>query len=81
MQKNSEHQSKKQSRLNELSENCGTGVVFKGGRAAKGKEVQELGGDQNPSFKASLRSKIGQERKEKRRCRERKDCKKNDGKR
>ena len=78
MQKDSESQSKKQSHSNKLSENSTKGDVRWGERPEKEGRLVELAGDQNTGSEAPPRSKIGQERKEQRRCQGRSDCQRSD---
>ena len=78
LQKDSDHQSKKQSHANELSENSRKGDVRWGKRPEKEGRSVELVGDQNPGSEAPPRSKIEQERKEQRRH-GRSDCQRSNG--
>ena len=74
----SESQSKKQSHPSELFENWRKVDARWGERPEKGGWLEELVGDQNLRSDAPPRSKIGQERREQRRCQGSSDCQRND---
>ena len=78
MQKDSESGSKKQSHPNELSENSRKGDVRWDERPEKEGQLIELVGDQNPGPEAPPRSKLGQERKQERKCQGRSNCQRSD---
>ena len=78
LQKDNESQSKTQSHPNKLSDNSRKGDVRWGERPEKEGRFVESVGDQNPDFEAPSRSKIGQERKEQRRCQGKSDCQRSD---